>query len=188
MGFLTANAIGERDVLKTFVLHQLAQLRTTVHGLNDEQAHAKSTVSAFNLTGLLLHGATTSAFWTTLAADAPKAPQLPEFIGYRPHPAEQIGDDRPLEEVLVFFDRCVEFAATSIDRIDDMGRLVPKFDAPWLPADLEGWEVRWCLAHLTAEIARHVGHADIIRESTDGKVSFELNDAVDGTDYAQYAR
>lgn len=88
----------------------------------------------------------------------------------------------------MFFDRCVDFAATSIDRIDDMGRLAPKVDAPWLPADLEGWEARWCLTRLTAEIARHVGHADIIRESIDGKVSFELNDAVDGTDYAQYAR
>ena len=34
--------------------------------------------------------------------------------------------------------------------------------------------VRWMLLHLVQEMGRHAGHADVIRESLDGKVSFDL--------------
>ena len=36
--------------------------------------------------------------------------------------------------------------------------------------------MRWVLLHLIGETARHAGHADIIRESLDGKTAFELVD------------
>jgi hypothetical protein len=36
---------------------------------------------------------------------------------------------------------------------------------------------RWILLHLTTEVARHAGHADIIREALDGKTAFELTAA-----------
>ena len=100
MGFLTPNATGEHDVLKTFVLQQLGQLRTTIGGLTDEQAHSTPTASK----------------------SAPVPP------------------------------------------------------SPWFPKDVTHWEARWCLLHLTAEVARHVGHADLIRETIDGSGAFELND------------
>jgi hypothetical protein len=34
--------------------------------------------------------------------------------------------------------------------------------------------MRWLMLHLIRETARHSGHADIIRESLDGKTAFEL--------------
>ncbi|MFE6956401.1 DUF664 domain-containing protein [Streptomyces sp. NPDC057696] len=34
--------------------------------------------------------------------------------------------------------------------------------------------MRWLLLHLIREAARHAGHADIIRESLDGKTAYEL--------------
>jgi hypothetical protein len=34
--------------------------------------------------------------------------------------------------------------------------------------------MRWVMLHLIREISRHAGHADIIRESLDGKTAFEL--------------
>jgi hypothetical protein len=40
--------------------------------------------------------------------------------------------------------------------------------------------VRWVLLHLIEEIARHAGHADIIRESLDGATAFPLMAAVEG--------
>ncbi len=39
---------------------------------------------------------------------------------------------------------------------------------PWYPDDVDAWSVRWVLLHLVEEIARHAGHADIVRESIDG--------------------
>ena len=40
---------------------------------------------------------------------------------------------------------------------------------PCHPADT-GINVRWVMLHMIEETARHAGHADIIREVTDGKV------------------
>ena len=71
-----------------------------------------------------------------------------------------------LPEVLAFFDRCVEVTTANIDAV----------------ADLTHWQARWCLAHISTEVARHTGHADIIRETIDGKTSFELNDLAEQAD------
>jgi hypothetical protein len=37
-----------------------------------------------------------------------------------------------------------------------------------LPVDGERRTLRWVLAHVTSETARHAGHADILRELIDG--------------------
>ena len=50
---------------------------------------------------------------------------------------------------------------------------VPR-DAPWFPKDIEAWSVRWVVLHLIEELARHAGHADIVRESIDGATMYEL--------------
>jgi hypothetical protein len=45
---------------------------------------------------------------------------------------------------------------------------------------VEAWSVRWVLLHLVEEIARHTGHADIVRESIDGATAYELMAAAEG--------
>jgi hypothetical protein len=47
-------------------------------------------------------------------------------------------------------------------------------DDPWFAGRRDGYSLRWILAHLIAETARHAGHADIIRESIDGATAFPL--------------
>jgi hypothetical protein len=37
-----------------------------------------------------------------------------------------------------------------------------------LPVDGNRHTLRWVMAHMTSETARHAGHADIIREQLDG--------------------
>jgi hypothetical protein len=49
----------------------------------------------------------------------------------------------------------------------------PLPDQPWFP-DGEAVSMRWLLLRLITETARHAGHADIVRESLDGKTAFEL--------------
>ncbi len=51
---------------------------------------------------------------------------------------------------------------------------VPVPDAPWNPKDVEAWSVRWVWFHLVEELARHAGHADIVREAIDGATMYEL--------------
>lgn len=180
MGFLTPNAFGEKAVYETFILQQLAQMRTTVVALANDQAHATPSASSLNLTGLLLHTVEVAMFWTAAVVSAPEPPAIPEDAKER-YLEELVADARTLDEVLEFFDRYVELTRSNLAQIDDLAKLVPTYDAPWIPEDLTHWEARWCLQHIIAEIARHAGHADIIRESIDGKIAYELNDLADAT-------
>lgn len=176
MGFLTPNASGEHAVLKTFALQQLHQMRTTVHGLTDEQVHATPTVSALNLAGLLRHTGAVAVYWSAAAASAPGPARLPDDLREDPVLADLVADRSPLSETLHFFDRCVTLTAQNIDAVTDLDAPVPVPSAPWFPADLVSWQARWCVAHLCTEVARHTGHADLIRETIDGMGSFALND------------
>lgn len=175
MGFLTPAAVGEHAILRTYALQQLTQMRTTIHGLSDEQAHASPTASALNLTALLLHTSAVGVYWSALAAAVPGPPDLP----VDPRLDSLIADTRPLSDVLEQFDRHVALTAQNLDAVVDLDALVPIPPSPWIPEELTHWEARWCLAHIATEVARHAGHADIIRETLDGKGSFELNAAVD---------
>ena len=57
----------------------------------------------------------------------------------------------------------------------DLDTAVPvPHDVPWFPQDLRLLDVRWVAMHLIEELARHAGHADIIRESIDGATMYEL--------------
>jgi len=46
-------------------------------------------------------------------------------------------------------------------------------DAPCAQSENSDINVRWVLAHMIEEIARHAGHADIIRETLDGATGEE---------------
>ena len=175
MGFLTPTSHGELDNLRVYALQQLAQMRTTVVGLSDEQAHSTPTASSLNLSGLLLHAGAVAVYWSACAAAAPGDPELPEGMDDLPL-EELVADGRSLADVLDNFDRCVEVATANFAAVSDLSAPVPVPPAPWFPEDLVSWEARWALAHISTEIARHVGHADIIRETLDGKGSYELND------------
>jgi hypothetical protein len=51
---------------------------------------------------------------------------------------------------------------------------IPVPDAPWFPKGITSWSARWILLHVIEELARHAGHADIIREAIDGSNAFVL--------------
>jgi uncharacterized damage-inducible protein DinB len=55
------------------------------------------------------------------------------------------------------------------DESDEVLRYVGSLDARvQIPIDGEYLTVRWVVAHVTSETARHAGHADILREQIDG--------------------
>jgi hypothetical protein len=75
-----------------------------------------------------------------------------------------LGPDETLVGALAELDQVAARTAEVI-RATDLGAEVPvPQGVPWFPADVESWSVRWVLLHLVEEIARHAGHADIVRE------------------------
>lgn len=182
MGFLTAQAHGEQDVLATFLLQQLAQLRTTVHGLTDAQVEEVPSASAFSLAELLHHtGAVASSYAELIAAAPEPGGDYGALAGSVATPG------LTLAERLADFDAAVERTREVVTSPLDLSTLVPVPRAPWFPPELTHWEVRWVLTHLVAELARHAGHADIVRESIDGAISYELNDRAEGKEPADWS-
>ena len=56
--------------------------------------------------------------------------------------------------------------------------------SPWFPKDLEAWSVRWVILHVINELARHAGHADIVRETLDGATMYDLIAGLEGWEIA----
>jgi len=165
----------ERQGLLAYLAQQRHVLCVAAYGLTDEQARRTPTAGTLSVGGLIKHVAATEAYWTGLVAGTGGMPGQDYASGF------VLGEDESLQEVL---DRYGEVAATTEDvvaGIADLGRAVPvPRDAPWFPADVEAWSVRWVLLHLIEETARHAGHADIVRESIDGATAYPLMAAAEG--------
>ena len=167
----------ERDGLLAYLAQQRLALRATVHGLTDEQARATPSASSMSLGGLIKHAALCERGW--VAGNI--ANRLPE--GGRNWETDfQLQEGETLEWALALYDEVAKETEAIIAEIPDLGQPVAVPPAPWFPRNVKFWSVRWVLFHLIEEIARHGGHADIIRESLDGKTWYALMAAQEGWD------
>lgn len=167
----------ERDGLLAYLAQQRLALRATVHGLTDEQARATPSASGLSLGGLIKHAAQCERGWVAGII----ANRLPETG--RDWEAEfQLQEGETLAWALALYDEVAKETEAIIAEIPDLGQPVPVPPAPWYPKNVTFWSVRWVLFHLIEEIARHGGHADIVRESLDGKTWYELMAAAEGWD------
>ncbi|QEU92764.1 DinB family protein [Streptomyces kanamyceticus] len=160
----------ERGALLAFVEAQRGGLRRSVIGLTGEQASARPSASELSVGGLLKHVAETELNWLRMAQRKPNE---------RARTQETWGDSFRLVEGETVADM-LDFWAEVARETEEFIRQVPSLDgtfplpeAPWFPKDAEV-SMRWVMLHLVEEIARHAGHADIIRESLDGKTAYEL--------------
>jgi hypothetical protein len=78
-----------------------------------------------------------------------------------------------IEEVLKFWDEVTAETTEIVNALPDLDVTVPLPDRPWNPKGARR-SARWILLHLIEEIARHAGHADFLREATDGATAFSL--------------
>ena len=93
----------------------------------------------------------------------------------------QLTDEETLDGLLDDYAACARATEEAVATVEDLSQPVPvPRDEPWFPADVEAWSVRWVLLHLIEEVARHAGHADIIREHIDGATMYPLMAAAEG--------
>jgi uncharacterized damage-inducible protein DinB len=160
----------EREGLLAFLRQQRDGIRNAVHGLTDEQAAQRSTVSELTLRGLLKHAATCERGWMdTMLQREPAA--TPEIEG---DPRFYVAEGETLESMLADYDDVARETEEIVASIDlDLPVPVPQ-GVPWFPSDVEAWSARWVLLHVIEETARHAGHADIIRDAIDGETAYAL--------------
>ncbi|MFI2209920.1 DinB family protein [Streptomyces sp. NPDC020141] len=160
----------ERGALLSFVEAQRGALRRSVLGLTEEQAASRPSASALSLSGLLKHVAEMELNWLRMAQRRPNE---------RARTQETWGDSFRLVEgetipgTLAFWKEVAEETEEFIRAVPSLNDTFPLPDAPWFPKD-GTVSMRWLLVHLVEETGRHAGHADIVRESLDGRTAFEL--------------
>lgn len=157
-----------------YVDQQLEALRASAHGLTEEQARLTPTRSALSIGGIIKHTS------YVIAPPEDKQGRVEEggevsadaFAAFMDTFA--LRDDETLAGTIEVFDRrrvaIVEWVA-SLDA--DADSSVPP--APWFgQMTSSDVKMRYSLVHVVEELARHAGHADIIREQIDGAQSGEL--------------
>ncbi|MFW6186622.1 MAG: DUF664 domain-containing protein [Actinomycetota bacterium] len=185
MPFLTRTVTTENDALAAFASQQIRQLAAALQGLTDEQLHATPSASAMSLGSLARHVLFIGNHGLFAALDPGRAPAGPDDDGGYAAGAVLPEAVRPEDtaESLVAELRALADRTESVLRTANLEARVPVPDEPWFPADLDTWPARWVALHMVEENARHAGHADILRESLDGKGAYELNALADGQEW-----
>jgi len=165
----------ERDQLLAYLVQQRDGLKNAAHGLTEEQARAKPTVSALSVAGLIKHAAHTEKGWIeTMRGN-------PSYANERAYADSfTLADQETLQSVIADLDRVAAETETAVMGLDNLDATVQLPGAPWYPRNPDGFSARWIILHVLEELARHAGHADIIREHIDGATMYELMAAVEG--------
>jgi uncharacterized damage-inducible protein DinB len=168
----------ERALLLAYVAQQRYVLELTAFGLTDEQARATPTAGPLSVGGLIKHVAAMERSWMDTVRQVPVDVEA-GAAAYGEDFVMQPGDT--LAELVADLRRAGAETEALIASIDDLGQAVPvPKDVPWYPQDVAAWSVRWVLLHLVEELARHAGHADMVREAVDGATAFPLLAAAEG--------
>ena len=160
----------ERGALLAFLDAERGGIRRALLGLTEEQAASKPSASELSLSGLLKHAAEVEQSWLARARQV--APEVRRSEANW-HESFRLVGDETVEGRLAYWRKVAHQTETFIRQRDSLDETFPLPDEPWYPPE-ERVSMRWLLLRLITEMSRHSGHADIIRESLDGKTAFEL--------------
>lgn len=158
----------EAATLTGFLDFQRATLERKTDGLDAAQLRARHAPSAMTLGGLLKHMALNENAWVAqrLAGEAAGAPW--DDVDWDADPDwdwHSAADDDP-DQLRALWSAEVARSQATLHRLQEHGGFGRTSVTPMSDGRLVS--VRWVVAHLIEEYARHNGHADLIRESIDG--------------------
>ncbi|WP_018787069.1 DinB family protein [Micromonospora sp. CNB394] len=160
LGPVLARTGDERAILDAFLdFHRATVLRKT-RGLTDADAARRLVPSLTTLAGLLKHLTVVEGNWFRCL--------------FAPEPGDVYvtsQDDADASFALGAGDTVESLVAAYEAACDESRRVAARFDLDHVVPHPQLGEVslRWVLVHLIEETARHAGHADILRELTDGE-------------------
>jgi uncharacterized damage-inducible protein DinB len=144
----------ELSGLVMFLEEQRASLLRNFDGLSDEQAKSHPTASSLCMLTLVKHVAVVERRWFQLGIARREIEGLwppPDDSEMEIEPGDTVESIRAFYTGIIAENREILAGVTDLDSLSGIGL-----------------NRRWILLHLIEEIARHAGHADLIRESIDG--------------------
>jgi uncharacterized damage-inducible protein DinB len=143
----------ERTTLRDLLEYQRQSLIDKVEDLDDQAATEVSVPSGTTLLWLIQHLAGAETRWMVY-----------RYLGEEPR------DDDPGATPTGTVDHAVAEYRRAARRTDAIVTAADSLDRMCVTTGSESpVSLRWVLAHLLEETARHAGHADILRELTDGR-------------------
>lgn len=151
----------EKEVLLGFADFLRQTILLKLDGLDDEQVRRAHQPSGLTLLGITKHLAYVERSWfqNTFLGEDVEFPWTEE----EPDADWRIEPDETTEDIVTLYRREIAISnrITAKHDLNDAARKVS-------PSH-EGLQLRWILAHIIEETARHAGHADLIREAIDGQ-------------------
>jgi len=146
---------GELDTALAFLSFARHCVLKKAGGLSEEQLRRALVPSGTSVLGLVQHLAEVERYWFGY-----------HLTGATWDPGQEYGmtvpADRAAADVLADYQAAIEDSDRAIHAVGD---LEARFA---IPVDGNRHTLRWVIAHMTSETARHAGHADILREQLDG--------------------
>lgn len=177
---------------KTVLRHYLQQVRDDLiwklDGLGEREARLPRTPTGSSLLGVLKHCLNVEAgcFGPTFGRDFPTPDQLVSTETYdKDLQADWYArEDETKDGLIGLYRRVWAFADQTIDQLplETRGRV------PWWPPGGQDVTLQRMIVHVIYELARHAGHADIMREQHDGAIGWqrEKTDVPDDHDWPAY--
>jgi hypothetical protein len=152
-----------------YIEQQLDAVRAAAIGLTDEQARLRPCRSALSIGGLIkhaTHGMRTAVVRLSRAEMRADDLDEPAFVAHQA--SFVLADDEPAAAAIAEFDAVRTAYVTALTTTDPSAAIVEP-PAPWHGrSDARPASARYFLVHQIEELARHAGHADILREQIDG--------------------
>jgi hypothetical protein len=162
---------GEADTLLAYLDYQRATFEWKTSGLGDAELRRSLAPSSMTLGGMMKHLALNEDSWLCerVAGEAPAEPWASVDWDADPDWEWRTAGEESAEELRAQWRTSVSRARAAVERVcgDDptLGQAARGYSPKGGPVTL-----RWVVAHLIEEYARHNGHADLIRQSIDGAV------------------
>ena len=141
----------EATVLVSTLRYLRESLLHKAHGLDEEAARFSPVPSGTSILWLIDHMAFVESIWF-----------VNRFLGEGEIPPFGLSDSLPA--AIVNYTAVGRMVDEVIDQTTDLATMSTG-DTGGTPVSM-----RWILTHLIGELARHAGHADIIREMIDGSI------------------
>ena len=163
-----ANPVGEKETLWNYLKHYRITLEMKCDGLDAEQLARRSVPpSTMSLLGLVRHLAHVEQSWFQRVLQ--EQPDLPRLFGKSEEHQDAdfdgaVADPAVVDEAWAAWRREVKAADAWMETLPEDGL------AATVARGSEKIPIRDVLVHMVEEYARHMGHADLLRECVDGRV------------------
>jgi uncharacterized damage-inducible protein DinB len=154
-----------KRIIHRYLDNQRKALLAKLDGVSERDVRWPMTRTGTNLLGLVKHVASIELGYFGEVFDRPSNVPLPWFDEGAEINADMWATaEEPREDIVALYQRAAVYADATIEALtlDSPGRVL------WWPPERQQVTLQQIMVHVTAEIARHAGHADIVRELIDG--------------------